>query len=282
MKKVLKIQLIVCAILLLCTNNVKAATVYTDGPLQYTIMSDGNIEIVEYFGEDSDVKIPMAIGYHIVTSIKAGAFEESNVTSISIPESVVYYDGAFPKTANVDIYDAKGEIISRLQEAAKEDDNPVTPGPSDPSDDEPDNPNPQEPTNPGDDEPVNPNPHNPTNPGDNPTNPNQPGKKDDDNGNVINNNTGNKNNENNTIILNNDIENSEDESNDVVDVFDENESNNVINNDINSSSGSNSPIKPTQTSTTLTGIKPIGYVFIGGFIVGILVFMFIKKKKHKK
>lgn len=91
---------------MLFSNNVVFAdgTIYTDGPLQYTIASDGNITIIDYFGDSNECKIPMAIGEHIVTKIASGAFKYSNVTKVELPDTITSIsESAFNNIGSIQI-----------------------------------------------------------------------------------------------------------------------------------------------------------------------------------
>ena len=312
MKKIFNIQLVVIAIMMLCTNVLKAETVYTDGPLQYVIMSDDNIEIVEYFGEETEVKIPMAIGYHVVTSVRSNAFEGSSVTKILVPETLVYVEeGAFPRSALVEIYDAKGEIIGILQSAMDDDDDIRSDDPIvDPKNDDVDDDKPI--VNPGDDtdddKPI-------VNPGDDTDDDKpivNPGDDTDDDKPIINPKNDDKpivnpKSDDPIVISNDDGQTDTGEENANIDIDNETESKSIFekisdffkgntnkekedknNNNNNSNINTKEDDKehetaPSSPKTEIVGIKPIGYVFIGGLIIiGVLVFVYIKKRKHKK
>lgn len=100
--KYISISLIITQ--LLCVN-VSAATVYTEGALNY-IIENGTIVITKYFGTDPDVVIPSSINNAPVVEIAKGAFDDSNAKTIIIPDTVTNIEeGAIPK-------DVKREIVS--------------------------------------------------------------------------------------------------------------------------------------------------------------------------
>ena len=69
----------------------------TYGDFQYSVLSDGTVEITDYNGSAKKVEIPAEINGKSVTSIGRRAFELCrNLTSITIPDSVTEIgDGAF-------------------------------------------------------------------------------------------------------------------------------------------------------------------------------------------
>lgn len=62
-------------------------TIYTDNGLQYTI-EDDKITIVYYFLDDKTVVIPRTIGLYDVVCVGEGAFKDSDVEKLYIPDTV--------------------------------------------------------------------------------------------------------------------------------------------------------------------------------------------------
>lgn len=113
MKKILYTLLILSIVL---TNSIRVVfaddTLYIDNTCYYTIGDDGNITIVEHYGNETEYEIPRAIGLHYVTSIKAGAFSDK-VTYVKIPDTVSNIEeGAFGnKSIKIEFYNSYGEIV---------------------------------------------------------------------------------------------------------------------------------------------------------------------------
>lgn len=62
----------------------------TSGDYEYELLEDGTAAITKYNGNGGDVSIPSTIGNYTVTSIGVSAFEQTGITSITIPNSVTY------------------------------------------------------------------------------------------------------------------------------------------------------------------------------------------------
>lgn len=60
----------------------------TFGDYEYEILENGTVEITGYNGDDEEVNIPSAINGKKVTSIGDEAFEYSEITSVTIPDTV--------------------------------------------------------------------------------------------------------------------------------------------------------------------------------------------------
>ena len=73
-----------------------AATVYTEGALNYTI-EDGSISITNYFGKDASVTVPASIAGTPVNTIAKGAFANNdNVKTVNLPDTITTVEeGAF-------------------------------------------------------------------------------------------------------------------------------------------------------------------------------------------
>ena len=60
----------------------------TSGDYEYTTLDDGTVEISGYNGTGGSVTIPGSIDGKKVTSIGYGAFKDSEISSVTIPDSV--------------------------------------------------------------------------------------------------------------------------------------------------------------------------------------------------
>ena len=65
-----------------------AATAETEGDYDYDVLDDGTAEITGYTGEGGDITIPSTLGGYTVTSIGIIAFGFTELTSVTIPDSV--------------------------------------------------------------------------------------------------------------------------------------------------------------------------------------------------
>lgn len=65
-----------------------AGATLTYGDYNYTVLTDGTVEITKYIGDDVDVVIPSKIKGKKVTSIGAWAFEEEN--PIKVHPNIIY------------------------------------------------------------------------------------------------------------------------------------------------------------------------------------------------
>lgn len=92
-----------------------ADEVYTEGYFQYKIQNN-TIEIVGYYGSESEVFIPESIGEMPVVTIKKDVFYSPNIQTIHIPETVTTVEsGAFTKaTGLTTIYNASEKVASQL------------------------------------------------------------------------------------------------------------------------------------------------------------------------
>lgn len=120
MKKIVKV-LVVAVLLILSVNNTIYAddedgdigSVYTEGNLQYTINGDdvsGHfITILYYFGNETEYTIPWTIGVYEVKEIANGAFTNSNVSTLRVPENISIINPSSYKSGTTIIsYDAFG------------------------------------------------------------------------------------------------------------------------------------------------------------------------------
>ena len=67
-----------------------ASTVYTSGDYEYILLEDGTAQIVAYWGNKKELKIPETLGKYTVTSIGDSAFHYcDSLTAVTIPNSVI-------------------------------------------------------------------------------------------------------------------------------------------------------------------------------------------------
>ena len=132
MKKLKYLLLAIICTSLLFSNTVFADdTVYTDGALLYVIEDDGNITIIEYFGREDTVEVPMAIGEHFVTSIGPNAFADSDVKSVDLPDTITSIaSNAFNDISSVTIkyYDPSKKYVEKknpIIEVKPQDQDPI-------------------------------------------------------------------------------------------------------------------------------------------------------------
>lgn len=72
----------------------KAAEIITSGDYQYRALSDGTAEIMDYWGQDTELTIPSEIDGYQVTSIMSEAFRKAYLLmSVTIPASVTSIAG---------------------------------------------------------------------------------------------------------------------------------------------------------------------------------------------
>lgn len=89
MKKIKSIAVMLILTVILAQLPLLSASADTYGDYSYKILSDGTAEITGYSGSDTCLTIPNEINGYTVTSIGDSAFfEHSNITSITIPDSV--------------------------------------------------------------------------------------------------------------------------------------------------------------------------------------------------
>jgi hypothetical protein len=80
----------------------------TYGDYEYTLLSDGTVEIISYIGDDTAVNIPSKLNGKTVTSIGNAAFRcDTNITSVVIPNTVTNIRSA----AFEECYALKGVVI---------------------------------------------------------------------------------------------------------------------------------------------------------------------------
>lgn len=118
MKKIFIFILTLITVTLLFNNKVfcEEPTIYTENYFQYIINDDDDITIVRYYGKESNVVVPRTIGLHTVTEIAKGAFDDTNVKDISIPDTITaIYDTNIEKM-NITYYDVFGIIENKEDE----------------------------------------------------------------------------------------------------------------------------------------------------------------------
>ena len=76
----------------------------TYGDYEYTVLSDGTVEITDYTGDsDTELVIPSELDGKKVTSIGEAAFESAEITSVTIPDGVTSIgDKAFRQCASLE------------------------------------------------------------------------------------------------------------------------------------------------------------------------------------
>lgn len=116
MKNKIKLISIITILVNLLFNSVIFAddTVYTEGTLKYKINDDGTVTIIDYFGVDKEVKVPMNMGMYIVTEIGPGAFANSDIEKIEIPNTVTTIsEDSFKNIDSIEIesFNMNDEII---------------------------------------------------------------------------------------------------------------------------------------------------------------------------
>ena len=104
MKKIKTVSIITILITLLLNINVFAdEKIYTEGALNYVIR-DNKVTIIDYFGDDKIVKVPMNMGEYYVTEIAAGTFKDSSVEEVQLPDTIEKVDSeAFNNIKDIDI-----------------------------------------------------------------------------------------------------------------------------------------------------------------------------------
>lgn len=99
-----------------------AATIYSEGYFRYTD-NGGSVTIVEYFGKEETVTIPNMIAGEPVSKIAKGAFANSNVKSVYVPDTVVSIEaGAFPSGTEVYFLESSSESLIPEGAVIKNDD----------------------------------------------------------------------------------------------------------------------------------------------------------------
>lgn len=129
MKKINIITVLSLLITLVFTNSVFADnTIYTNGYFKFLLNDDETITIVEYFGDDQNVEIPMLIGGYPVVSISADTFENKEIKQISAPETIPVEEvqTAVGEKVQIDTFDRDNQVISTIM-PKQESIIPVTP-----------------------------------------------------------------------------------------------------------------------------------------------------------
>ena len=112
LKKILSYMIIIMSVFLFSWIDFKEASadetlkIFTNKGTLYYEISNNEVVIIGYFGEDTELEIPSEINGKNVTSIGTGAFNGcSDLTNIIIPNSVTNIrDSAFSNCDNVTIY----------------------------------------------------------------------------------------------------------------------------------------------------------------------------------
>lgn len=105
-----------------------AATVYTDGSLNY-IIEDGGITITEYFGREAEVTVPDSIAGYPVSAIAAGAFGSGTAAiKVILPDTIMTIaEGAMAQGVKVE-WSGKPEAITPPAEEPTPPSPDTTPG----------------------------------------------------------------------------------------------------------------------------------------------------------
>ena len=78
------------AAMLLTSLPISATAASVEEDYQYTILTDGSVQVNKYYGSDSTVVIPDTIEGYPVVSIRAGAFyNKTFITDLTIPEGII-------------------------------------------------------------------------------------------------------------------------------------------------------------------------------------------------
>lgn len=137
MKKINIITVLSLLVTLVFTNGIFADdTVYTNGYFKFLLNDDETITIIEYFGDDQNVEIPMLIGGYPVVSISSDTFENKEIKQISAPETIPVEEvqTAVGEKVQIDTFDRDNQVISTIM-PKQESIIPVTPvAPGDDSD----------------------------------------------------------------------------------------------------------------------------------------------------
>ena len=121
------------AIFVLSPSTVNAAQT-EDGNYNYTVKEDGSVEITNYKGDSAEAQIPAEVDGKQVTSIGNLAFNNSSITSVTIPASIksigaeafdecsslakIYYAGSETDFGNMSIGEGN-DVIGNLRDAQK-------------------------------------------------------------------------------------------------------------------------------------------------------------------
>ena len=71
-----------------------ADTFFEDGDFRYAVTMGDTLLVAKYLGEDTDVALPASVNGRAVTGIRSGCFENSTVTSVTMPDTYTVI-GAF-------------------------------------------------------------------------------------------------------------------------------------------------------------------------------------------
>ena len=87
-RKLMKNLLLVVAMVVLCLAVGMTASAETWGDYEYSILEDGTVEITDYVGNDSEIKIPAEIEGKDVTSIGYRAFANDDFAKVVFPDTL--------------------------------------------------------------------------------------------------------------------------------------------------------------------------------------------------
>lgn len=64
-----------------------ADTSFDDGDFRFTVVSSNSVLVSKYYGSETEIALPASVGDREVSGIYSGCFENSNITSVTIPDS---------------------------------------------------------------------------------------------------------------------------------------------------------------------------------------------------
>lgn len=112
--KMILVVFSVCCVVCLFTSKIRAAQTYTEKDYYYELKDD-SIIITGYFGSDTEITLPDAIAGYPVSKIASGAFVDTTVKVINLPDTImdieenaigqgisVNYEGSKPEAAKPD------------------------------------------------------------------------------------------------------------------------------------------------------------------------------------
>lgn len=104
MKKTILIISVVCMFFCLSLT-VTASQIYTEKTFEYTI-EDESVTIVSYFGDDEEVTVPNMIAGFPVNTIASGAFANTALKNLYLPDSIMTVEPGAIRTGTSVIYNA--------------------------------------------------------------------------------------------------------------------------------------------------------------------------------
>lgn len=286
--------------MLLLSSNAFADGLYQSGYLLYTI-NNNEITIVNYIGNETNVKVPMAIGNYYVTTIADNAFANTNIKKVELPETITTISDKAFSTGNavsVLFFDEDGNTTARKYTTTKTEptvddkDKPVTP--VTPTDDDKDKDKPVTPATPSTDDKDKDKPVTPVDDKDkdNPISPSDD-IKDDPNSNTSSSDSSGSVKEGDTIDDHRDMISDiyvsikelfggdEKEEIDNIENKDDNVSSSNTTNIVSSNNTNNSSSNETTTETVTNNSSfNVIYIIVGASLAGAAYYYIVKKKKE--